>query len=110
MMDHNRLPADTIHMALSLSRTLVSVPDHVITRAVGGNTVILDVQSGRSFTLDAVGSRVWALLSETGSAQQTRDALLTEFEAEPAELERDLESLLTQLAEGALLSLSERPA
>lgn len=97
-------------MALPLARTRVTVPDHVITRAVGGSTVILDVNSGRSFTLDAVGTRVWTLLTTTGSALDTRDALLQEFTAEPAQLERDLESLIAQLADGRLLELHEEPA
>ena len=109
-MDHEPLSTDITVMALSLSRTRVSVPDHVITRAVGGSTVILDVNSGRSFTLDAVGSRVWTLLAETGSAQQTRDALLAEFAVEPADLERDLEALIVQLADGRLLDVTEDPA
>lgn len=107
-MDHEPLSTDTTVMALS--RTRVSVPDHVITRAVGGSTVILDVNSGRSFTLDAVGSRVWTLLAETGSAQQTRDALLAEFAVEPADLERDLEALIVQLADGRLIELTDEPA
>ena len=109
-MDHDPLSTDISLMALSLSRTRVSVPDHVITRAVGGSTVILDVNSGRSFTLDAVGSRVWTLLAETGSAQQTRAALLAEFAVEPADLERDLEALITQLADGGLLDVTDEPA
>ena len=109
-MDHEPLSTDITVMALSLSRTRVSVPDHVITRAVGGSTVILDVNSGRSFTLDAVGSRVWTLLTETGSVQQTRDALLAEFAVEPADLERDLEALIVQLADGRLLDVTEDPA
>ena len=110
MMNHNRPSTDTSDMALSLSSTRVSVPDHVITRAVGGSTVILDVNSGRSFTLDAVGSRVWTLLAETGSALQTRDALLAEFSVEPADLERDLEALIVQLADGRLLDVTDEPA
>ena len=110
MMNHNPLSTDISLMALSLFRARVSVPDHVITRAVGGSTVILDVNSGRSFTLDAVGSRVWTLLAETGSAQQTRDALLAEFAAEPADLDRDLEALIAQLVDGRLLDVSDEPA
>lgn len=94
-------------MALPLARTRVSIPDHVITRAVGGSTVILDVNSGRSFTLDQVGSRVWALLVATGSAQATLDALGREFDADPRQLENDVTALIAQLAGGSLLELSD---
>ena len=97
-------------MSWSLSGTGVSVPDHVITRVVGGSTVILDVNSGRSFTLDAVGTRVWTLLADTGSAQATLDALLGEFNADPAQLENDLANLIAQLAQGQLLTVRDLPA
>ena len=94
-------------MSLSLARTLVSVPDCVITRVVGESTVILDVDSGRSFTLDAIGTRVWTLLSDTGSLQATIDALLVEFDADAAELERDVAALIAQLSDKHLLDVHD---
>jgi hypothetical protein len=94
-------------MPASLDRIRVSVPDHVITRAVGGSTVILDVNSGRSFSLDAAGSRVWALLTSTGSAKATRDTLVEEFNADVVQLELDLGALIAQLADRRLLELQE---
>ena len=83
----------------------VTVPDRVITRAVGTSTVLLDVDSGRSFSLDAVGARVWSLLASTGSVQQTLDGLLSEFDADPVQVENDLRALIAQLAEGRLIDL-----
>jgi len=94
-------------MSLSLARTRVSVPDCVITRVVGDSTVILDVDSGRSFTLDAIGTRVWTLLSDTGSLQATIDALLVEFDADAAELERDVATLIAQLSDKHLLDVHD---
>jgi hypothetical protein len=94
-------------MPLSLARTRVSVPDCVITRVVGDSTVILDVDSGRSFTLDAIGTRVWTLLAETGSLQATLDALLIEFDADAAELEQDVAALIAQLSDKHLLDVHD---
>ena len=94
-------------MSLSLARTRVSVPDCVITRVVGESTVILDVDSGRSFTLDAIGTRVWTLLADTGSLQATIDALLVEFDADAAELERDVAALIAQLSDKHLLDVHD---
>jgi len=94
-------------MSLSLARTRVSVPDCVITRVVGDSTVILDVDSGRSFTLDAIGTRVWTLLADTGSLQATIDALLVEFDADAAELERDVAALSAQLSDRHLLDVHD---
>ncbi len=96
-------------MPLSLASTRVTVPDHVLTRTVGDSTVLLDIETGRSFTLDAVGSRVWALLTTLGSVQATFEALSSEFEADPDELQSDLEALIAQLA-GSRLLIVDHPS
>lgn len=94
-------------MAPLSPRTRITVPDHVITRVVGGRTVILDVQSGRSFTLDPVGSQVWALLEQTETLSGTIEALQRRFDAEPAQIERDVTDLVERLAAGSLLTLTD---
>ena len=94
-------------MPVSLARTRISVPDHVMTRAVSGSTVLLDVDSGRSFTLDAIGTRVWNLLAESGSADVVYDTLINEFAVNPEDLERDLQTLISQLAGHGLLQLHD---
>jgi hypothetical protein len=93
-------------MALLSTRTRLAIPDHVITRAVGGSTVILDVQSGRSFTLDDIGSRVWALLEETGSIAGAVETLSNEFAADRAQIEGDVLALVQRLADGSLVTLT----
>ena len=90
-------------MSPALTSACVTVPDHVLTRVVGQSTVLLDVETGRSFTLDSTGSRVWALLSSLGSVQATFEALVHEFEADEHELGYDLGALVTQLADARLL-------
>jgi hypothetical protein len=101
------VPADTLGMSVSLARTHVSVPEHVMTRAVSGSTVLLDIDSGRSFTLDSIGTRVWNLLAESGSPRVAYDTLINEFAVAPQALERDLESLIGELARHGLLQLDE---
>lgn len=104
IMNHARPSSDTNGMSTPSGRTRISVPDHVITRVVGGSTVILDVQSGRSFTLDAVGSRVWSLLVSTGSVRMALDSLVSEFNAEPAQVEHDVLQLVERLADASLVT------
>lgn len=107
MMHRTPLSSDTTRMATLSPRSRVEVPDHVITRLVGGSTVILDVQSGRSFTLDAVGSRVWGLLESTGSVDETLAALAREFDADLADLQVDVLQLIEQLSAGGLLAIAD---
>jgi len=92
-------------MALALDRIRLMVPDHVITRAVDDTTVVLDIDTGRSFTLDAVGTRVWTLLVSAPSAQTAYDTLLSEYAGDPMQVRADLETMIEQLATNRLLSV-----
>jgi hypothetical protein len=94
-------------MPASFARARVSVPDRVLTRVVSGSTVLLDVGNGRSFTLDATGSRVWALLAESGSPDVAFDVLMGEFDVDADDLRRDLDALVGQLAASGLLHVHE---
>lgn len=102
--------SDKITMSPSATSACVTVPDHVLTRVVGQSTVLLDIETGRSFALDSVGSRVWALLSSLGSVQAVFEALASEFDADEAELENDLRTLVTQLADNRLIILDDHAA
>lgn len=76
-------------------------PDNVVLRTVGSETVLLDVETGRYFTLNDVGTRVWTELMTGASVQSACDALSREFDADPVVIEADVDLLLTQLeAEG----------
>lgn len=83
------------------------IPDHVITRAVDDTTVVLDIDTGRSFTLDGIGTRVWTLLVSTPSAQTAYDTLLSEYAGDPTEVRADLESMIEELTTNRLLSVQE---
>jgi hypothetical protein len=91
-------------VALPLERICLTVPDNVVARTVDGLTVLLDVDTGRSFTLDPLGSRVWTLLSTSPTAQSALETLLTEFAADPAAIRADVEALIEALTTNALLS------
>ena len=92
-------------MALALDRILLMIPEHVITRVVDDTTVVLDVNTGRSFTLDAIGTRVWTLLVSAPSAQAACDTLLSEYAGDPSQVRADLEQMIEQLTTNRLLSV-----
>ncbi len=87
-----------------LSDRLV-VPDHVVTRDVKGDTVLLNTETGRYFTLDEIGSRAWTLLTTSSSILAARDALLAEYAAEPVDLDRDLSALVDHLMARGLVEV-----
>ena len=87
----------------------VEIAPGVVFREVGGEAVLLDLDSQRYFTLDATGTRMWALLAEHGSPQEVCRLLLAEYEVEEATLARDLDELVARLAaEGLVVVRDER--
>ncbi|MCA9969721.1 MAG: lasso peptide biosynthesis PqqD family chaperone [Anaerolineales bacterium] len=72
---------------------------------LGGESVILDVQSGMYYGLDEVGARIWELIQAPARAAAVRDALLAEYDVEPAACEQDMLELLTQLRAAGLVEV-----
>jgi hypothetical protein len=74
-------------------------PD-VVWRDVGGEIVLLNVETGHYFGLDQVGGRVWALL-QAAEGGLTLEALATavrlEFEVDPPTATADLTALIADL-------------
>jgi hypothetical protein len=94
-------------MGLTPDKPRWAVPDHVVTREVAGTLVLLDVNSGRSFTLDAIGIRVWRLLQATGSFEATCRALEADYAAAADDdIRRDVRSMIEHLVSGGLLVAS----
>jgi hypothetical protein len=81
----------------------VSVNPDVVFREVEGETVLLHLERGIYFGLDAVGTRVWTTLVEHGCARPAVTSLLQEFEVTPDVLERDIAQLLDALAQNDLV-------
>lgn len=84
-------------MSVSFSDLRLAVPDRIVTRAVDDTLVLLDLDTGRSFTLDKVGTRAWTLLTSTPSVQAAYDTLLSEYQVDAEQLRRDLQTLIDTL-------------
>jgi len=78
-------------------------PD-VIVRELAGESVVLDLSSGRYFGLNAVGTRVWQLIQEGQPVEGLIQAVMAEFDADARDVERDVIALLEDLkARGLVL-------
>lgn len=87
----------------------VELSPRVVFREVAGEAVLLDLDSQRYFSLDETGTRMWALLAETGSTAAVRRRLLAEYEADEATLARDLDELVDRLAAEGLVTVAPAP-
>jgi hypothetical protein len=86
--------------------TLVASSRQVSTN-VEGESVILNFDEGVYYGLDEVGARVWELLQSPVTFAAIRERLLAEYEVEPDRCERDLRSLLGELAEAGLVEVGD---
>ena len=88
---------------MQLSDTFAA-SEEVVTREVGGELVLLDLNSGQYFGLDPVGARIWELLSEQPrSLGNLCDAIEAEFDAPRTTIEADLIALVGGLKEQELI-------
>lgn len=86
---------------ISLDHTFAISKDAIF-RDLDGEAVILDLQSGTYFGLNAVGAHIWQLMERHGTLQAVFDNLCREYDAAPAVLEQDLIALVARLLEARL--------
>ena len=87
---------------MTLNRRL-RVPDEVAIRKIDNDTVLLNLQTGTYFGLDAVGSRLLELLEQNGELAAAHRAMLEEFDVAPEILEADLLRLSQEMSAKGLL-------
>jgi hypothetical protein len=95
--------------ALSFTDGRVVPGPQVTTRIVGGALVLLDTGSGEYFSLDVTGARAWAVLVSSASIAEAFETLLAEYQADPAQLRRDLEALIARLMAQRLIEVVRVP-
>jgi hypothetical protein len=88
-------------MPVTLASTFILSKDAIF-RDLDGEAVILHLESGTYFGLNAVGTRIWQLIERDGRLTAVLDALRAEYEAPPDVLERDLLELVERLVEARL--------
>ena len=81
----------------------VTVPEQVLARQVGDETVMLDLANGTYFGLDPVGARIWQLLREGRTLEEVCEAMAGEYEVTRDDIERDVMSLVEELANRGLI-------
>ena len=85
----------------------VSVPAEVMSTEVEGEAVLLNLEIGQYYSLDEVGTRMWALLAQHGQIEPVVQAMLDEYDAGEGELRQDLVDLVEELAAHGLLRVNE---
>jgi hypothetical protein len=89
-------------MPLTRDSWVVASDDQVHT-ALGDETVILGLRDGVYYGLDAVGALVWSLVATPRSVSHLVRAVTAEFDVDAERCERDLLTLLGELAGHGLI-------
>ena len=83
-----------------------NIPLQVMTRQVGEETVILNLEGGIYYGLDSVGARIWQWMADGKTLAGICDATQEEFEVEREILEGDVVRLARELLDQGLILLA----
>jgi hypothetical protein len=78
-------------------------PD-VVAQGVGGETVLVQLETNKIFTLNATGARFWELLSAGLEPDEIVERLLGEFDVEEKVLREEIDSLVESLVREHLVT------
>jgi len=79
----------------------------VVSRETGGKTVLLNLESGGYFTLNRVGTFVWASIDGATRAAAIVQRVVGRFEVQESEALQDVCDLLLDLERERLIELHE---
>lgn len=81
----------------------VSQPPHVLVRELGGESVLLNLETESYHGLDEVGHHMWTALLAGPDLAAAFSALCAFYDAPPEVLARDMDAFVTQLVALGLL-------
>ena len=87
--------------------TRISIPEDVLFHEADNEAVLLNLVSGKYYSLDDVGTRMWLLMADHKQLKAVHQALLEEYQVDPQQLEQDLLALTDNLASNGLLQILE---
>jgi hypothetical protein len=94
---------------LNLSST-VKVSDGIVHRDLQGELVLLSLNSGHYFGLDALGTRIWHLLGEGQSLEEVVQILVRDHDVTEAQCRQDLLNLIAEMRDKGLIEVSHGTA
>ena len=84
--------------------TKLTVPEHVMSRLVGDETVLLDLASGIYFGVDGVGQRIWKSVSDGQTLAQAAAHIVEEYDVAEEQAQADVLEFANDLLERGLLA------
>lgn len=101
-------PEPSVTPAITVETTVSRNPQHLATK-MDGKTVLVELGSGKYFSLNAVGSFVWERLEAAKTVASLCDAVCEAYEVDRDRCESDVLGLLTKLADAGLVQVTTDP-
>lgn len=79
------------------------IPETVLMREVSGELVMLDMHTEKYFALDEIGAHIVTGLRDNEAVREITAKLASEYDADPAQIEQDVEALIAQLIDKGLV-------
>ncbi|MDH4073531.1 MAG: PqqD family protein [Gammaproteobacteria bacterium] len=84
--------------------TPLTIPPQVMSRPVGDETVLLNLESGIYFGLDGIGRLIWESVSAGKTLGHAVQTIVGEYEVDPARAEADVLAFASDLVDRGLLA------
>ena len=94
---------------ITTATTVVASKDQVFCD-LAGEAAILNLKNSVYYGLDTIGARIWTLVQTPIAVAAVRDAILSEYDVEQTQCERDLLDLLGKLAAEGLITIAPTAA
>jgi hypothetical protein len=88
----------------------IRIRKDVVFRELEGEMVLLNLATGVYFGLDAVGTRIWALIEAHRSSDEIVETLTAEYEVDAATLGEDLARFVQTLRDNELVDVDDGSA
>lgn len=95
-----------LKMELTQLSTVVAAPNQVSSE-LAGESVILNVKTGRYYGLNAVGVSIWDKIQSPKTLQELCDALIAEYDVAPDHCKVEIHELLQDMIAAELIQVSE---
>jgi len=82
----------------------LTIPQQVISRQMGDEMVLLDLESGLYFGVDAVGQRIWEAFAEGRNVEEAVAVVVAEYEVDQARAQADVIAFVRNLVDRGLLT------
>jgi hypothetical protein len=89
------------------TRSVVTKAPEQVACDMGGEAVMLNMQSGVYYGTDDIGALVWNLLDEPRSVEAIRDTILEQYSVDADRCEQDLLAFLKEMEAAALVEIQD---